>query len=77
LGRYSQVQSDGNVDELDQSTPLKDSSSFTTRTYLSLLGLAITVPLLLVLGALLVHSVSVQRAQLENRLIQVLEAVGQ
>jgi PAS domain S-box-containing protein len=54
---------------------LKNSGSFTTRTYLSLLGLAITAPLLLVLGALLVHSVSVQRAQLENRVIQVLEAV--
>jgi PAS domain S-box-containing protein len=54
---------------------LKDSASFRTSTFLSLLGLAITVPLLLVLGALLVHSVSVQRAQLETRVIQVLEAV--
>jgi len=54
---------------------LKDSASFRTSTFLSLLGLAITVPLLLLLGALLVHSASSQRAQLEDRVSRRLEAL--
>jgi hypothetical protein len=51
------------------------TASYTTLTYLSLFGLAITVPLLLLLGALLLQSVSAQREQLERRVLQVLDAL--
>ena len=54
---------------------MKDSSSFKALTYLSLFGLAITVPLLLLVGALLLQSASVQRTQLETRVLQVVEAL--
>jgi PAS domain S-box-containing protein len=63
------------VDKLDKRTTSKDFGSFSTRTYLSLLGLATTVPLLLLLGALLIQSLTVQREHLENRVIQVLETL--
>lgn len=49
--------------------------SFKTLTYLSLFGLAITVPLLLLVGALLFQSASAQRTQLEARVSQVLRAL--
>ncbi len=52
----------------------RSSGSYRALTYLSLFGLAITIPLLLVLGALLIQSASAQRAQLENRVLQVLVA---
>jgi hypothetical protein len=54
----------------------KGTASYTALTYLSLFGLAVTVPLLLLLGALLLQSVSVQREQLERRVLQVLEEMG-
>jgi PAS domain S-box-containing protein len=54
---------------------LKNHSSFRTLTYLSLFGLAITVPLLLLLGALLLQSASVRSGRLEDRVIQVLDAL--
>jgi len=57
------------------SRPLKPSGSLTALTYLTLFGLATTVPLLLLLGALLFQSASVERVQLENRALQVLEAL--
>jgi PAS domain S-box-containing protein len=44
-------------------------------TYLALYGLAVTVPLLVLLAALLLHSASVQRAQLEDRVAQVLDTL--
>src|SRR4051812_13130889 len=50
-------------------------SSFRALTYLALFGLAITAPLLLLVGALLFQSASVQRVQLENRVLQVLDAL--
>ena len=53
----------------------RSSGSYTAFTYLSLFGLATTIPLLLLLGALLIQSSSVQRAQLENRVLQVLDAL--
>ena len=54
---------------------MKNPGSFKTLTYLSLFGLAITVPLLLLVGALLFQSGSVQRAQLESHVFQVLDAL--
>src|SRR5437879_3935990 len=53
----------------------KGKASYTALTYLSLFGLAITVPLLLLLGALLFHAASVEREQLEQRVLQVLGAL--
>jgi hypothetical protein len=53
----------------------RSSASYSALTYLSLFGLAITVPLLLLLGALLIQSASAQRAQLEDRVSQVLDAL--
>jgi two-component sensor histidine kinase len=53
----------------------RSSASYTATTYLSLFGLAITVPLLLLLGALLLQSASAQREQLESRALQVLDAL--
>ncbi len=53
----------------------KGTASYTALTYLSLFGLAITVPLLLLLGALLFQSVSAQRERLEHRVSQVLDAL--
>lgn len=54
---------------------LQASSSFKAVTYLSLFGLAVTVPLLLLFGALLFKSASAQRAQMEARVSQVLDAL--
>jgi two-component sensor histidine kinase len=51
------------------------ASSYTALTYLSRFGLAITIPLLVLLGALLIQSASDQREQLENRISQVLNAL--
>ena len=51
------------------------TGSFKAFTYLSLFGLAITIPLLLLFGALLLQSASVQRTQLEARVLQVLDAL--
>lgn len=53
----------------------RNRTSYTALKYLSLFGLAITVPLLLLLGALLLQSASTQREQLEDRIAQVLEAL--
>jgi hypothetical protein len=50
-------------------------ASYAALMYLTLLGHAITVPLLLVLGGLLLQSASAQREQLENRISQVLDAL--
>lgn len=49
--------------------------SFTAFTYLALFGLAVTVPLLLMVGALLLQSASAQRAQLEARALQSVDAL--
>jgi PAS domain S-box-containing protein len=54
---------------------VKEFGSFKAGTYLSLFGLAVTVPLLLLVGALLLQSASVQRAQLEGRVLQALNAL--
>jgi hypothetical protein len=59
----------------DKDRHAKQSRSFTALTYLSLFCLGITVPLLLLLGAPLLQSVSAQRAQLENRMLQVLDGL--
>src|SRR5438093_641179 len=53
----------------------KGTASYTTLTYLWLFGLAITIPLLILLGALLFQSASAQREQLERRVLQVLDAL--
>lgn len=53
----------------------KTPRSYRAVSYLSLFGLTITVPLLMLLGALLFQSASAQRAQLEARVVQVLEAL--
>src|SRR5213080_4946919 len=53
----------------------RGTASYSTLTYLWLLGLAITVLLLLLLGALLFQSASAQREQLERRVLQVLDAL--
>jgi two-component sensor histidine kinase len=49
--------------------------SYTAITFLSLFGLAITIPLLVLLGALMFQSVSSEREQLANRILQVLDAL--
>jgi two-component sensor histidine kinase len=54
---------------------LKDHTSWSTRTHLLLLGLAIATPLLLLLAALLLQSASSQRKELEQRLLQVLDTL--
>src|SRR5437763_6065067 len=54
---------------------LEHSGSFRTITYLCLFGLAITIPLLLLLGALLLQSVSAQRAQLQGHVSQAVDAL--
>jgi PAS domain S-box-containing protein len=54
---------------------LQHSGSFKTITYLCLFGLAITVPLLLLLGALLLQSVSAERAQLQGQVSQAVDAL--
>jgi PAS domain S-box-containing protein len=51
------------------------TGSYRALTYLSLFGLAITVPLVLLFGALLVQSASVQRVQMESRVSQVRDAL--
>jgi len=58
----------------NQRSP-KKPGSFDALTYISLCGLVITVPLLLLVGALLLHSASAQRTQLEARVSQVLSAL--
>ncbi|GEM_PF-1008633 len=52
---------------------LTKSGSFKALTYLTLFGLATTVPLLVLSGALLLQSASVQRAQLQDRVLQLLD----
>jgi PAS domain S-box-containing protein len=54
---------------------LEHSRSFRTIAYLCLFGLAITIPLVLLFGALLLQSASVQRAQMESRVSQVRDAL--
>ena len=51
------------------------AGSYRALTYLLLLGLAITAPLVLLFGALLVQSASVQRVQMESRVSQVCDAL--
>jgi two-component sensor histidine kinase len=51
-------------------------ASYSALTYLLLFGLAIAVPLLLVLGGLLFQSASAQREQLESQISQVLNALA-
>lgn len=51
------------------------TGSFKAFTYLALFGLASMIPLLLLFGALLLQSASVQRTQLEARVLQVLDAL--
>jgi signal transduction histidine kinase len=51
------------------------AAPYKARSYLSLFGIAITIPLLLLVGALLLQSASVQRAQLETQMLQVLDAL--
>jgi PAS domain S-box-containing protein len=51
------------------------TASYKALTYLSLFGLAITVPLVLLFGALLFHSASVQRVQVESHVSQVRDAL--
>jgi two-component sensor histidine kinase len=53
----------------------RGSGSYRAITYLSLFGLATTVPLLLLLGALLFQSASEQRKQLQARVLQALDAL--
>jgi PAS domain S-box-containing protein len=53
----------------------KAQGSYSAFTYLTLFGLAIAFPLLLLLGALLWHSASVEREQLQRRVLQVLGAL--
>lgn len=57
------------------STLSRSPRSFKALTYLWLFGLAITIPLLLLSGALLLRASYVQRAQLEDRLLQTLGAL--
>jgi len=60
---------------MDTTRPDKpQTGSYKALTYLSLLGLVITVPLLL-FGALLYQSASAQRAQMEGRVLQVVDAL--
>jgi hypothetical protein len=59
----------------EESKNLGQPGSFRALTYLSLFGLGTTAPLVLLLGALLLQSASVQRAQLEGRTLQVLDAL--
>jgi PAS domain S-box-containing protein len=54
---------------------VRRAASYSALTYLCLFGLGITVPLLLLLGALLLQSASVERDQLERHALQVLDAV--
>jgi hypothetical protein len=49
--------------------------SYAAFTYLTLFGLAIAMPLLLLLGALLFQSASVEREQLQARVLQIVSAL--
>jgi PAS domain S-box-containing protein len=49
--------------------------SYTAFAYLTLFGLAISLPLLALLGTLLWHSAAVEREQLQGRVLQVLDDV--
>src|SRR6266702_4876446 len=51
----------------------KDKASFSALTYLILYGLAIAIPLVLVLGGLLFRATSLEREQLDLRILQVLD----
>jgi hypothetical protein len=55
---------------------LKKPASFKAFTYLTLFGFATTIPLLVLVGALLFQSTSVQHEQLEARVLQVLDALA-
>src|SRR5437763_907311 len=54
----------------------KDSRSFSAITYLTLYGLAVALPLLLLLGALLYRSAALEGQQLEQRLLQRADALA-
>jgi PAS domain S-box-containing protein len=54
---------------------VKDTRSFSALTYLSSFGFAVTVPLLLLLGGLLFQSASRERAELQDRVSQVRDAL--
>jgi len=54
---------------------LKDKGSYSTLQFLILFGFAITLPLLLMLGALLLRSASIEQEQLHQRILQVLGAL--
>src|SRR6266576_1376316 len=51
----------------------KGKASFSALTYLILYGLAIAIPLVLVLGGLLFRATSLEREQLDLRILQVLD----
>jgi len=51
------------------------AASYTARAYLSLLGLAITIPILALFAGLMLASAGAQRAQLEHQVSQVLDAL--
>jgi two-component system, sensor histidine kinase len=53
----------------------RGSASYPALAWLLLFGVAITLPILLLAGALLLESASAQRVQLENRVLQVLDAL--
>ena len=55
---------------------MKKPASFKAFTYLTLFGFATTIPLLVLVGALLFQSTSVQHEQLEARVLQVLDALA-
>ena len=54
---------------------MKAKRSYSTVQHLVLFGFAISLPLLLMLGALLLRSASIEREQLHQRILQVLGAV--
>jgi signal transduction histidine kinase len=55
--------------------PTSRAAPYKARSYLSLFGIAITIPLLLLAGALLLQSASVQQAQLQTQILQVLDSL--
>ena len=54
-------------------TKSRRKASHSAITYLALYGLAIALPLVLLLGALLIHSASLEQEQLEHRLLQIVD----
>lgn len=53
----------------------RGKTSYSALAYLWLCGLAVAMPLVLLLAALLVRSASDQREQLEQRILQVLDGL--